>query len=214
MPRITVESRLEALRKKFAADYDLSSLNSSNDKSNLEQLLRFTIANEDLANELNNLIGGGASANVQDIVKISGAIDTLSTKCLALEKQLGIDRKTRRAENDVESVAEYIKELKLQSRDFLEQRLTKVYCPDCKVMVMRFAPVHEHTKFSVECECSQCGKMVRAKRDSKDVLFDIAPKDRAWRQKHPVVIEHPKKNASDEVDSEDDELTIGGGGEE
>jgi hypothetical protein len=57
LPKITVQSRMAKLRKQYEEDYDLSSLNSSNDASNLESLLRYQIIIEDLQEEKTCLIG-------------------------------------------------------------------------------------------------------------------------------------------------------------
>ncbi len=211
MPKVTISSRIDAVRKRFAQDYDLSTLNNSNDKATLETVLRNIVILEDLQQKQLELMEGDISTSAAEIKKIGDLIKSTAETNLSLERSLGIDRKSRKTEDNAESPAEYIKNLKAEAKKFLEQRLIKVYCDSCKVMVMRFAPVHEHTKFDLKCQCSQCEKIIRVHRESKDVLFDLPAKDKSWRVKYPVEIVQSRQTTTDEIDTEDDEVIIGGG---
>lgn len=211
MPKITISSRVDAVRKRFAEDYDLSTLNNSNDKATLETILRNTVILEDLQQKQLELMEGDISQSAAEIKKIGDLIKSTAETNLSLERSLGIDRKSRKTEDNAESPAEYIKSLKAEAKKFLEQRLIKVYCDNCKVMIMRFAPVHEHTKFDLKCQCSQCKKIIRIHREERDVLFDLPAKDRPWRAKYPVEVVQSKQVTTDEVDTEEDEMIIGGG---
>lgn len=211
MPRITFDSRLKNKRLEYAQKYDIDDLTSGNDRANLDALLRNEIILEDLQAALQEKVEEGAANNIAEIKKLNDGIRDLINTNLSLERALGIDRAARKKEVNDQSPAEYIKSLKQQAKEFLEQRLIKVYCEECKVLVMRFLPVHEHTKFKVECKCSQCGKMIRVHREDKDIFFDLPAKDREWRRKYPAEIVQAKINTTtDDIDSEDDEVIIGG----
>lgn len=212
MPKVTTKSRIDKLRQEYEKAYDLSALNSANDSANLEALLKYQIIIEDLQEEISKLMEGGAGKNILEIKKISDAAKDMTDRCMTLERQLGIDRKTRKAEVNTDSPAEYLSKVKISMREFMEQRITKVYCPDCKIMIFRIWPVQDHTKFDVKCECSQCKKMVRVHREERDMFFDLPVKDRQWREKYKYEVIQPKSavNENDSIDIEDDELRLGG----
>lgn len=210
MPKVSFESRLSQKRKEYADKYDISDLTTGNDKDNLETLLRNSIIIETLQAKYQELAEGDIVANLGQITDLEKTLKSIIASNLALEKALGLDRAARKKEDSVDSPAEYVAQLKLHAKEFLEKRITKVFCPDCKVMIFRFSPVQDHTKFEIKCTCSQCKKVVRVHREEKDILFDLPAKDREWRKKYPYAVELPKVTAVDEVDTEDDELRIGG----
>lgn len=210
MAKTTFDGRLKAKRLEYSRKYDIDDLTSGNDKANLDALLRNEIIIEDFQTALQEKVESDAAANISDIKKLNDGIRDLINTNLSLERALGIDRAARKKEGNDQSPAEYIKLLKQQAKEFLSQRLVKVYCDDCKVMIMRFLPVHDHTKFDIKCVCSQCGKVTRVHREAKEVLFDLPTKDRQWRAKYPVEVVQAKKDAVDEIDNEEDELLIGG----
>lgn len=210
MPKITANARLKAKRLEYAKKYEIDSLDSGNDKANLEALLRNEIIIEDLQEALQEKVEEGAATNIAEIKKLNDGIRDLIATNLSLEKALGIDRTARKKEVNDQSPAEYIKALKQQAKEFLEQRLIKVYCEECKILVLRFFPVHEHTKFDVKCQCSQCGKMIRVHREEKTIFFDLPKNDRAWREKYMLEVVQPKVFKDDSTDNEDDEMIIGG----
>jgi hypothetical protein len=195
----STQSDFDTIYAQFAQDYDLESLNSSNDRLNLDTFIRNILHMRRLDAELDTLmLGGNIAMNSMDIKRISEVKDNIQEKNLALERALGIDRKSRKRDNQV-SAAEYYMHLQTVAQQFLEQRLIKVYCPYCNVMVFRFSPVHEHTAFNVQVNCSQCHKPIRAQRKERDIFYDIAPSDRGWRKQYPAEIVQPKKTKSDEV---------------
>lgn len=206
MPKITIDGKIETKRREYAAKYNIDELSSGNDKSNLELLIYYEVMIEEYLDQIKDKMKSGDIDGVGAVTKQLGVIQENK---LALEKSLGIDRVARKKENSSESPAEYIAFLKAKSKEFLEQRIQKVYCPKCTVMVFRFLPVHEHTAFEIKCKCSQCGEMVRIKREDKDIFVDLAPKDRDWRKQFPVEIVPVKKDTTDDIDAVDDEMIIG-----
>lgn len=202
MARITIQSRIDALRRKYEETYDLSTINSANDASSLQALWRNTLIVEDLqTKQLEQMEKDTITA--KEFKDNSDMIKAAQETIMQLEKSLGIDRKSRQSANSVESPAEYIAELKKNARDFLQDRLIKVYCPDCNVLVCRYSAVHEHTAYEIVTQCSQCGKAVRAMRKERDVLFDLKPNDRAWRAKYPAQIVQSKKSEGVDLDAID-----------
>ena len=185
------KQQYDALMKEYADAYDLSTLNSANDKTNLEMLVRNSVIAKQLQSDITEL-ANNAGENIAEIKKLSDAVKDLMDRNMQLERQLGIDRKSRKKDSE-STTGEYILMLKDAAHAFLEKRLVKVYCPECNIMVGRIAPVHEHTSFSAFFQCSQCQKAVIITRESKDVFFDLAHDDQEWRRKYPVEIKQPKQ---------------------
>lgn len=205
--------RTKQVRKQFEEDYDLSTLNNSNDRLNLDTLIRNIVLIERMDEEIDNLMARNDIANqVATIDKLARTKDGLQTQNLTLERQLGIDRKSRKKDSDT-SPAEYIIQLKQHAKEFLEKRLTRVLCPDCKILVMRFSSAYDHTEFDIAAQCPQCNKFVTAKRKERDVFFDLSPRDKQWRKRYPIEIIQKKaqKKESDNVYDDDFVLDDSGG---
>jgi len=204
----TFQKRFEERLAKYENDFDLTTLNNSSDRGLLESLIRDELLLEDLQYELQAITESDDPIldRMQDVKRLSDLIRDFSTSITTLQRTLSIDRKTRKLDT-VDSVAEHIKKIKKEASVFLDKRLTKIYCPNCKVMVGRFAAVHTHTAFTISIECSQCKKSVRLRREEKDIWTEI--KDSEWRKKYPPEIEQPTKKAgfvppSDHISTTDD----------
>ena len=204
------ESRLDILRAEYAKDYDIESITSANDRSNLDLLLTTQLIIQDLQKRIQALIETNI-ADPDEFKKISDVLRDQITQSIKLETALAIDRKTRKKENSVDDPATYIAELKKSAVEFLDKRLLKVYCPDCKVLLGRISAVHEHTKYHCMFQCSQCQKLATITREEKDVFYDLKANDKEWRRKHPIQIIQPKKSNVPTLELEDieDEEIIG-----
>ena len=184
--------QFDEMYKRFEEEFDLTTINNANDRSNLNQFITNLLLIDNWQEEIKQLTEAGASDNIIIIKKLSDAARDLAATNVTLERQLGIDRKSRKKDNSV-STAEYITYLQDNAKAFLDQRLVKVMCPECNVMVFRFSPVHEHTAFRIGVECSQCGKIVTTARETRDVFYDLAKNDKDWRKPYPVRIKQAKK---------------------
>lgn len=185
-------TRFDEILSQYASKYDIETLNSPNDKANLDMLINNQIIVENLQAQLLEL-SADSVANIAEIQKISNAMRDLIERSLQIERALALDRKTRKSENS-DSVASYITDLKVTAQNFLDKRLIKVYCPDCKILVARLGPTMDHTAFYFEAQCSQCSKRVIAKRTSapEGVLFDI--KDYRWRKSYVYEVIPPTRS--------------------
>jgi hypothetical protein len=194
---------LERIKLEYEQYYDLSSVDSPNDRANLEILIRNAVLIAQIQDQIDTLTGttGGVLNSLQDIAKLNTALNNLIQTNVSLEKSLGIDRKSRRSEQTKDNPAEYIISLKKLAREFLESRIQRVYCPECKIMLMRFSPVHDHTMFTFEVQCTQCHKKVVVTRKEKDIFYDLKKNDKDWRRGFPIEIIQPKRTV---VDVDDD----------
>jgi DNA-directed RNA polymerase subunit RPC12/RpoP len=127
---------------------------------------------------------------------------------MQLEKTLGIDRKTRKQESS-ESIPEYLAALRQRAKEWLDtdERLLKIYCPHCNIMVGRISGVYATTEYNASFQCPQCNKRIIVKRQERDVFYDV--KDAAWRRKYPIEIEQPKRTSAPASVIVDNELLIG-----
>ena len=195
------KQKYNELWSQYEQAFDLSTLNDANDKSNLEMIIRNAALIELLQEKITEMAEDDAAGNITEIKKISDSVRDLTDRNIQLERQLGIDRKSRKKDSEA-TTGEYILLLKSAAQEFLEKRLMKVYCPDCKVMVARISPVHDHTSFNANFQCSQCMRLVTVAREDRDVFFDLVKDDREWRRKYPVEIKKSKRQKTQMVDDE------------
>lgn len=201
----TFDEKLEAKRAAYAQVYRTDELNDANDASTLDMLLKTEIMISDLQQQIQELMAESSVEQANNIKKLADLLRDATNTTTALQKTLSIDRKTRKSE-ETASVADYIRALKRDAHEFMEQRVIRVYCDACKVMVGRIFPVHDHTAFAASFECSQCHKLIRARREERDVLFDI--RDKQWREKYKPEVIQPKKFTR--IAPENDELILDG----
>lgn len=202
----TFEEKLAVKRAAYAKAFRVDDLNDANDLSTLDILLKTEIMVDDLQAQIQELMSDNPVEQATNIKKLADLLRDAGNMILAYQKTLSIDRKTRKTE-ETASVADYIRALKRDAREFMDQRIVKVYCPDCKVMVGRLFPVHDHTAFNASFQCDQCNKVIRARREERDIFFDI--RDASWRRKYSPEIVQPKKFSRMQI-PDDDELVIDG----
>jgi len=175
---------------RYRKAFNVENLNDANDKTGLDLIINFEINIEDLQNQVDIMIEDAKNDGKLDPMgarKIFDIINMLTTQIRALQTTLGIDRATRQ-KTEAENIEAYIKMLKNESKNYIDQRIQKIYCPDCHVMVGRFIPVHKHTAYKLEFQCSQCKKMIKEIRKERDTLFDLPEDEQKWRTKHRAKI--------------------------
>lgn len=196
--------RFDAVIKAYAEKYDIESLSSPNDVANLHTLVRNQIIIEDLQQAMSDFITEG---KIGELKKINDSINDFITANLQLERQLGIDRKTRKGEQE-QSPAEYIAWLKRTATEFVnrDEILLKVMCKDCKIMVGRISPVYDTTEYNAAFQCPQCKHFITVKRKEKDIFFDV--KDADWRRRYPIEVVQPAKSKAPDLSAMDDDMVI------
>lgn len=198
--------RFDVILAEYRKKYDIDSLSSPNDSANLTALIQNQVAIETLQAELHTLIESGATANIRTIDQVSETINKIVERSLQLERALALDRKTRKT-SEAASVIDYLTELKIMAREFVDQQLIKVTCPTCKILVGRIAPLVDHTAYKCEFECSQCHKMIRATRGVKDQFHDLPESDRRWRKQYEYTVIQAKETKTPTITASD-ELVI------
>ena len=205
---MTKKSRFQEILKDYSDKYDLETLNSPNDRANLEILIQNQVLIERLQKEMLLLTeDDGVVENIESIQRLGNSIRDLIERNLQVERALALDRKTRKSENS-DSISSYITNLKITAQNFLEKRLTKVYCPDCKILLARFSAVHDHTAFHFETQCSQCNQRVTMTRKSASEGAFFGIKDYKWRQQYLYEVVQPAKSVDTPIIESDADIVI------
>lgn len=178
--------------EEYQKDFDLTGINNSNDLATLEMLINLERVIRQMQDRLNEIITtGDPLEHSADIKKLSDVIRDYTGIFQQLQQTLAIDRRSRKSDT-TSSVQDYIDDLLSAAKAFYEEKITRVYCPKCNVMVGRFAPVHEHTAYEVTFYCSQCNEPVTLRRGAKDTLADLPEEEQAWRSAHRAKITSPQ----------------------
>ena len=141
-----VKKKLEILKE----EYDLSDL-AANDMLQLTNLAE-ALASQDVYNKLLSEELDSEEANISRVKEIQRLITEVTKNIATISDSLKIDRKSR--EKKTESVPDYVKDLKLRAKRFLDQRLSYIYCPKCKILVatMWLSRYNQGAKFKFICQ--------------------------------------------------------------
>jgi predicted nucleic acid-binding Zn ribbon protein len=197
------------LYAEYAKKYDLVGLDNPNDISNLRTMIYNQLMIDQLQENMQKSIQDGEDLSPDMLKKSLDSITTLSQQNLRLESQLGIDRKTRK-DGQADDFATYLTQLKQTAKEFMDKRITKVFCKSCNIMVGRISGVYDTTAFEAAFQCPQCKKQAVVKRKERDIFFD--QKDPDWRRKYPMEVIQPKRISDKALsvfdDEEDDDLHL------
>lgn len=204
------DKNFDKIYRQYQEKYDLDDLSNPNDIANLSSMIKNQLLVDTLREKLDNSINED-DLNPTMLAKNLENIGRLSDANLQLEKALGLDRKTRKQQQQT-SIVDITLRLKQMAKEFLDddRRLTKVMCKQCKIMVGRISGVYNTTEYSAAFQCPQCRKNITIQRKERDVFYDV--KDADWRRKYPIEIIQPANRTKDApiIEAEDD-LIIGDG---
>lgn len=206
-PQDANEIKFEKTLAEYKDKYNVDQLDSPNDVASLRTMIRNQILIEQLQSRLDD-ISRDDKVDPMEIKKILDSIVALSQTNMQYERSLGIDRKTRKTDQ-ADSVADYILKLKSLAVEFLDDddRLLKVNCDDCAIMIGRISGVYDTTYFYAVFQCPQCKKHKTVTRKERDIFFDV--KDANWRRKYPIEIVQPKRNKTAPVILAEDDIVLG-----
>ena len=201
------ERKFEQILQEYKSKYNVDSLDSPNDIANLHTMIRNQIIIEKLQSQMNDLTDED-TIDPTAVKKILDSLVALSESNVVYERTLGIDRKSRKQES-AESTADYIAGLKARAKEWLdnEERLTKVHCKACSIMVGRISGVYETTAYEGHFQCPQCKKWIVVKRQERDIFYDI--KDADWRRKYPIEIEQARRISAPTFNDVEDDVNLG-----
>jgi hypothetical protein len=195
------DKEFDRIMAEYREKYDVDSLQNPNDKANLETMIRNQLLIEKLQDRLDG-IADNTDVDPMEVKKILDSITALSQTNMQYERTLGIDRKTRKTEQ-AESFPDYLKAIKTHGREFIDQRLTRVFCKSCNIMIGRISGVYDTTEFNAAFQCPQCKKFTTMVRKERDIFYDVKNPD--WRRKFPMEVIQPKRAKNmPEIDLVDD----------
>lgn len=195
------DKEFDRIMAEYREKYDVDSLQNPNDKANLETMIRNQLLIEKLQDRLDG-IADNTDVDPMEVKKILDSITALSQTNMQYERTLGIDRKTRKTEQ-AESFPDYLKAIKTHGREFIDQRLTRVFCKSCNIMVGRISGVYDTTEFNAAFQCPQCKKYTTMVRKERDIFYDVKSPD--WRRRFPMEVIQPKRAKNmPEIDIIDD----------
>lgn len=185
------EERFQQKLEEYRAKYDVDSLENPNDVALLHQLIRNDMLIEQLQlQEIGSALGmeTDSDRSVMELKKFGDLIKDRIRTNVELQKTLGIDRKSRRAD-DSTSPKEYIMFLKEEASHYLNRRLATLNCPDCNIQLAKYHISQTFSEFQLEVVCHQCGKTVKEHREELDRFHDIP--DSGWRREYPGEVIQP-----------------------
>lgn len=127
------EKRVYDYIAKMSEQYDVSEMNE-NDSAALKDLATISIRIQDLDQVLRNKLVNRESVDWSEIHWITDILTDLRKSRQQIEESLNITRKARQGAESA-SVVDAIESYKLRAKKLLEERLSYIYCPKCKLLV-------------------------------------------------------------------------------
>jgi hypothetical protein len=118
-----------------AQDYDLGDINQSNDAESLRQLCFIDIRIERIHNALAQ---SSAGTDPKKWRSLTSSLKDLTNASSTIQNDLGIVRRKRMVQEDVETPLKYIETLKEQAKNIIDKRLKKLICPACNQLIMKY----------------------------------------------------------------------------
>ncbi len=211
----TYQERFQRRLDDYARDYKIDELNQSNDRAQLYLLINAELLLEAYQEKIEEIVASeDLLEKANELKKLSDLMRDGAEAVRKNQQLLAIDRKTRKSEES-DDFAGWLRGIKREAKKFVDERLLKIYCKDCKVLVGRWSAVHDHTSYRVSVQCSQCKRYVETRREGRDVWFDMK-NDSDWRKKYPVEIVNASSDTGFTADTLkeaydlEDEFIIGG----
>lgn len=168
---------LEKLQK-LGEEYDLTDL-AVNDRMQLESLAE-TLAQLDQYNELLNQELSLEDINLRKIKDLQKLASDTRRDVSNISDDLKISRKIREKKSD--SLPDYIANLKLRARKFIEDRVSYIYCPKCKTLIGNLHLTDYSYGGKANFVCHHCGQNfivafseLTQRKNIEDALIPINP---------------------------------------
>lgn len=148
--------RIRRLKDKMALDYDLEDLNA-NDQASLDDLCTLYIRVEDLDLK----IAEELKKDEPDHYAVQNMNKTLTQwrdSISRIQTDLSISRKARKGDNETSVVAAW-QSVKERAKTMLDERLSYIYCPKCKMLLSTtwFLYPENGNSITLTCGREHCG---------------------------------------------------------
>lgn len=123
--------RVEEILQDFEENYDLSDM-TANDLLSLKNLVQYYVYLEELNISIQQLlVEDGASTKLDQLFRI---MERIQSQVSSIQTNLAITRKQRKSDKEQDIVSAW-EDLKLRAKKFLSERLSYIYCPECKMLL-------------------------------------------------------------------------------
>lgn len=144
--------RIKRLKEKMALDYDLADLNA-NDQASLDDLCTLYIRVEDLDQKIAEEMRRDEPDHYA-IQNMSKTISQWRDSISRIQTDLSISRKARKGDNETSIVAAF-QNIKERAKTMLEERLSYVYCPKCKMLLSTVWFLYPENGNSITLTCGR-----------------------------------------------------------
>ena len=146
--------RAERNIERFESDYDLSEM-TANDKLTLLELARIFVTLEDIEASLQSVLNSDPVdwSTFEQINKVASGLRNDASK---FQKDLNITRKARQ-DSGGQTVVDFIEDIKLRAKGFLDTRLAEVYCPNCNMLLAKVWVLYPDKKNKFTFVCGRRG---------------------------------------------------------
>ena len=158
--------------ERYLEEYELDELNQANDMAALTQMCQIEVNIEQIQDALGKI--KDPLEESKKIRELQSSLRDANQSWVALQTELGINRKKRQSDSD-ESPLAYIERLQELGKKFVDSRLKKLVCPKCGQVLGKYIfyitdkgekgsiesetkPIEPY-KFTVRHECWKCGEM-------------------------------------------------------
>lgn len=150
------EERVKTYLDNMEKEYDLTEMNF-NDRSALTDLARISIDIED-TQRLYRVKLSSENIDWFEIEKIVNNLKVLRQDRSKIEYDLNISRRSRQSSEET-SLVDTIESFKLRAKKMLKERLSYVYCPECKMLLATvwFQVPEAGNSLTLTCSREKCG---------------------------------------------------------
>uniref|UniRef100_A0A6M3K5Q8 Uncharacterized protein n=1 Tax=viral metagenome TaxID=1070528 RepID=A0A6M3K5Q8_9ZZZZ len=163
---------------RYLEEYELDELNQANDMAALVQMCQIEVNIEQIQNALGKI--KDPLEESKKIRELQSSLRDANQSWVALQTELGINRKKRQSDSD-ESPLQYVERLQDLGKKFSDSRLVKFVCPKCGQILGKYIfyitdkgekgsiesetkPIEPY-KFTVRHECWKCGEMAEVSNE-------------------------------------------------
>jgi hypothetical protein len=149
------ERRIADYYEQYREVYDIDDMVNPNDIASLLILIRYQVLIEMYQKRMAELAEENIIENAQQIKKISDLLRDATSTFIQFQRDLGIDRRTRKESGD-ETIGDYINDLLNAAQSFHQQRLTYIVCSSCGGTIGRIAPIYDTGGYRASFWCPIC----------------------------------------------------------
>lgn len=182
---IDADLEIEELMRDMEAKYDLVNL-APNDVESLKDLCKIFVRIRQLDEKLNKLLSDPEGTEWYEAERVGKVLTSLRRSASEIQRDLHITRKARRGDKD-SSVSALIENFKERAAEMLQERLSYIYCPKCKMLLANTWFLYPEETNLIKLTCSRtlqsgekCGEVFTVSSQDLSVngnknLTDVLP---------------------------------------